>query len=219
MKQPLAKLSHVSVLVLSLCAIAFAGCSTTATAESQYVVKPVVQKKIGQLPAGPLYWRLENFASLAEAQAAVGPDGWNPASVKHETTTSLIAEIAGKVWVFTLGAKGAVTPGGVKLAEVGPVPTITAPEYLLRVNHGSGPPGAKTPVHTHPGSEAFYVVSGRLGQRTPHGVAHVEAGQTMNGHAPDMPMEVFNAGTSDLNALIMFVVDATKPFSVPAKLD
>jgi hypothetical protein len=29
-------------------------------------------------------------------------------------------------------------------------------------------------------------------------------------------MQVFNAGTTDLNALIMFVVDATKPFSVPA---
>ena len=40
----------------------------------------------------------------------------------------------------------------------------------------------------------------------------------MNGHDADMPMEVFNSGTTDLTALIMFVVDATKPFSVPAKL-
>lgn len=133
--------------------------------------------------------------------------------------TSPVAEVAGKVWLFTLGPKAGVTPGGTKVAEVGPVPPITAAEYLLRVNHGSGPPGAKTPVHTHPGSEAFYVVSGRLGQRTPHGVAPVEAGQVMNGHTPDMPMEVFNAGTTDLTALIMFVVDAAKPFSVPAKFE
>jgi hypothetical protein len=41
----------------------------------------------------------------------------------------------------------------------------------------------------------------------------------MNGHAADMPMEVFNAGTTELTALIMFVVDATKPFSVPAKME
>jgi hypothetical protein len=34
-----------------------------------------------------------------------------------------------------------------------------------------------------------------------------------------MPMEVFNGGTTDLTALIMFVVDATKPFSVPAKFE
>jgi len=191
---------------------------STTKAQQQYVVKPVAQKKIKQLPTGPLYWRVENFATLADAKAAVGPDGWNPASVQYETTTSLIAEVAGKIWVVTLGPKDASTPGGSKVAEIGPVPAITAPEYLLRLNYGSGPPGAKTPVHSHPGSEAFYVVAGRLGQRTPHGVDYVEAGHTMNGHSAGMPMQVFNAGTTDLTALIMFVVDASKPFSVPAKL-
>jgi hypothetical protein len=192
--------------------------SLPVAAQQQYVVKPVAQKKIKQLPTGPLYWRVENFPTLADAKAAVGPDGWNPASVRYETTTALIAEVAGKIWVVTLGPKDASTPGGSKVAEIGPVPAITAPEYLLRLNYGSGPPGADTPVHSHPGSEAFYVVAGRLGQRTPHGVDYVEAGHTMNGHPAGMPMQVFNAGTTDLTALIMFVVDASKPFSVPTKL-
>ena len=61
-------------------------------------------------------------------------------------------------------------------------------------------------------------IAGRLGQRTPHGVANAEAGHTMNGHAPGTVMQVFNSGTTNLDALIMFVVDATKPFSVPAKM-
>jgi hypothetical protein len=191
---------------------------STAAAQQQYSVKPVAQKKIEQLPTGPLYWRVETFPTLADAKAAVGPDGWNPASVRYETTTSLIAEVAGKIWVVTLGPKDASTPGGSKVAEIGPVPAITAPEYLLRLNYGSGPPQAETPVHSHPGSEAFYVIAGRLGQRTPHGVDYVDAGHTMNGHTAGMPMQVFNAGTTDLAALIMFVVDASKPFSVPAKL-
>lgn len=186
--------------------------------DSVYVVKPIAQKAIKQLPPGPLYWRVENFPTIEQARTAIGPDGWDPASVRYETTASLLAEVVGKVWVFTLGAKGASTPGGARVAEVGPIPPIKASEYLLRVNHGYGPPGARTPVHTHPGSEAFYVASGRLGQRTPHGVSHVESGQTMNGHAPDMPMEVFNSGSTELNALIMFVVDASRPFSEPAKL-
>jgi quercetin dioxygenase-like cupin family protein len=186
-------------------------------AEGVYVVKPVAEKKVKQLLAGPLYWRVENFPTLAQAQAALGPDRWNPNTVSYEAATSLAAEVAGKVWLFTLGAKGGSTPGGTKVAEIGPVPSITAPEYLLRINFGSGPPGAKTPVHTHPGSEAFYVVAGRLGQRTSHGVNHVEAGHTMNGHPADTVMEVFNSGTTELTALIMFVVDATKPFSSPAK--
>jgi quercetin dioxygenase-like cupin family protein len=186
-------------------------------AEGVYVVKPVAEKKVKQLPAGPLYWRVENFPTLAQAQAAIGPDRWNPNTVNYDVATSLAAEVAGKVWLLTLGPKGGSTPGGTKVAEIGPVPSITAPEYLLRINYGSGPPGAKTPVHTHPGSEAFYVVAGRLGQRTSHGVNHVEAGHTMNGHPADTVMEVFNSGTTELTALIMFVVDATKPFSSPAK--
>ena len=51
---------------------------TPVAAQEQYVVKPVAQKKIEQLPTGPLYWRVENFPALADAKAAVGPDGWNP---------------------------------------------------------------------------------------------------------------------------------------------
>lgn len=208
----------VAAGIALLCAFAWLAPSTAA-AHTPYTVKPLAQKKIKELPAGPLYWRVETFPTLADAKAAVGPDGWNPASVRYETTTSLIVEVAGKVWVLTLGPMGASTPGGHKLAEIGPVSTAPASEYLLRVNQGSGPPGSETPVHSHPGSEAFYVISGELGQRTPYGVAHVEAGHSMNGHEAGMAMQVFNSGSTDLTALIMFVVDATKPFSEPAKLE
>jgi len=184
-----------------------------------YVVKPIAEMKVKQLPKGPLYWRIENFPSLEQAKAAASAEyRWKPDTVSYEGSPALTAEVAGKVWLFTLGPQGGATAGGTKVAEIGPVPAIAAPEYLLRVNYGHGPPEAKTPVHTHPGSEAFYVVAGRLGQRTPHGVSYVEAGQTMNGHTAGMPMEVFNGGTTELTALIMFVVDAGKPFSVPATL-
>ncbi len=184
----------------------------------QYVVKPIAEMKVKQLPKGPLYWRVENFPTLDQAKAAAGEYRWNPNTVTYDGWPSLTAEVAGKVWLFTLGSQGAATPGGTKLVEIGPVPSISAPEYLLRINYGSGPPGAKTPIHQHFGSEAFYVLDGKLGQRTPHGVSYVEAGNTMNGHMAEMPMEVFNGGATDLSALIMFVVDATKPFSVPATL-
>jgi quercetin dioxygenase-like cupin family protein len=204
------------ILIGMIAALASGLCSLSSAAGEVYIVKPVAEMKVKQLPPGPLYWRIENFSTLEEAKAAIPPARWNPDSVSHDPTTALAAEVAGKVWLFTLGPKGGSTPGGTKVAEVGPVPRVTAPEYVLRVNHGYGPPGAKTPVHTHPGSEAFYVVAGRLGQKTTHGVSHVEAGQTMSGHAADTVMQVFNSGTTDLTALIMFVVDATKPFSSPA---
>lgn len=165
-----------------------------------FVVKPLAEKRINQLPPGPLYWRVENLATLEQAQAAAG-------------ATSLAVAAAGRYWLFTLGPGGGSTPGAAKVAEIGPVPPIMAPEYLLRINQASGAPGAKSPLHTHPGSEAFYVLAGRLSQTTPQGVSHVEAGQFMNGRGADTPMEVSSSGTADLSALVMFVVDATKPFS------
>jgi hypothetical protein len=203
MELQISKARRIAAWALAIGAVGWL--SQSIASEPKFVIKPVAEKKVKELPAGPLYWRIENFPALAQAKAAEGPH-------------ALAAEISGKVWLFTLGAKGGATAGGIKVAEIGPVPPITAPEYLLRINHAGGPPGAKTPIHTHPGSEAFYVLSGRLGQRTPHGVAHAEAGQTMNGHSPDTPMIVFSDGNTDLDQIVMFVVDATKPFSSPAKL-
>jgi hypothetical protein len=180
--------------------------SPSPAAAQKFEIKPVAEKKLKQLPAGTLYWRIENFSTLAQAEAAAGP-------------TSLAAEVAGKVWLFTLGPKGGSTRGGAKVVEIGPVPPISASEYLLRINRAGGPPGAKSSVHTHPGSEAFYVLAGRLGQKTPHGTSHADAGQSMNGHGADTPMEVFSSGTTDLDQLVMFVVDAARSFSSPAKFD
>lgn len=175
-------------------------------AAQQLFIKPVAEKKLKELPAGPLYWRVERFSGLEQAQAAVGP-------------TSLAVDVAGKAWLFTLAAAGGATPGASKVTEIGPVPPLLAPEYLLRINHASGPPGAKTAVHSHPGSEAFYVLAGRVGQRTPHGVTYADAGQSMNGRGTDTPMEVLSAGSVDLDQLVMFVVDATRPFSSPARFE
>jgi len=39
------------------------------------------------------------------------------------------------------------------------------------------------------------------------------------GHGADMPMEVFSAGMTDLDQVVMFVVDATRPFSSPARFE
>jgi len=208
------------VLALSfLSGIAILCSPSSVAAQAKYVVQPVAEMKVKQLPKGDLFWHVENFPTLDKAKAAAPPYRWNPDTVSYDGLPSLTAEVAGKAWLFTLGPKGGVAAGGAEVAEIGPVPPLSAPEYLLRVNYGHGPPGATTPVHMHPGSESFYVIAGRLGQRTPQGVMNVEAGHSMNGHPAGMTMEVFNSGTTELDALIMFVVDATKPFSVPAKFE
>jgi hypothetical protein len=189
---------------LALCATAVCLATSTAIAQQALVIKPLAERKVAELPAGQLFWRIENFPSAEAAQAAAGP-------------YSLVTGARGKTWLFTLGAAGGATPGGAKVTELGPIPRITAPQYMLRINEASGAPGAVTSVHSHPGSEAFYVLAGEQSIRGVHGVLKVAEGRAETGHGADMAMQVSSSGSTDLHALVMFVVDATRPFSSPAK--
>ena len=193
------------IAAVAVLASALSSLPTTAIAEQALVIKSLAEKKVAELPPGPLFWRIENFAVLSQAQGAAGQ--W-----------SLVAESAGKIWLFTLGPAGGSSTGGTKVAEVGPIPRVVAPQFLLRINEASGPPGSITPVHTHPGSEAFFVLSGEQSIRGPHGVMRVGTGHAEAGQGADMPMQVSSTGSTDLHALVMFVVDATQSFSSPAKL-
>ena len=180
-------------------------CISQSIAQPALVIKPLAEKKVTELPAGPLVWRLENFPAVAQAQAAAGP-------------AALVVEAGGKVWLFTLGPAGGASAGGTKIAEVGPIPRVAATQYLLRINEAIGPPGSITPVHTHPGSEAFYVLAGEQSIRTPQGTIKVTVGHPESGPGIDTPLQVASSGATDLHALVMFMVDASKPFSSPAKL-
>jgi len=184
--------------------------STAAVAQQtlvpgSLVVKAIADKKVTTLPVGRprLYWRIDSFPSLAQAQAAAGPWG-------------LAAEAFGRAWLFTLGPKGGSSSGGTKVAEVGPLPPVAASVYLLRINESSGPPGSITVVHTHPGTEATYVLAGEWCMRTPNGTIRVSAGRAEAGVGADVPGQVSSCGSTDLRGLVMFVVDATRPFSSPA---
>jgi len=179
--------------------------STHAFAHDPLKIKPLAEKKVAQLPAGNLYWRIENVDSLAAAQAASGEWG-------------LATEAAGKVWLFTLGEKGGSTGAGRKVAEVGPIPRPEAAQFLLRINEATGAPGSVTPVHSHPGSEAFYVLAGEQSIRHPRGTLKVRPGEAEAGQGGDVAMQVSSSGPGDLHALVMFVVDAGRPFSTPAVL-
>ncbi len=172
-------------------------------ASREFVVEQIAARSVERLPDDTLYWRIESYPTLAEAEAAAG-------------RFSLAADASGRSWLFTLGAQGERTAGAMFVTELGPVPRFEARRYTLRVNRAHAAAGLATGVHTHPGSEAFYVLTGELTQRTQHGIARAEAGETMNGHAPGMVMQLVSTGTEDLDQLVLFVVDADQPFSSPA---
>ncbi len=179
--------------------------ATAVAAPPALVIKPLAERKVAALPAGTLYWRIENYPSLEAAKAAASP--W-----------SLAVESAGKAWLFTLGGAGGATPAGARVAEVGPIPRIAASEYLLRINEATGAPGSVTPIHAHPGSEAFYVLRGEQSIRGPKGTLRLAAGAAEAGSGSDVAMQVSSTGDTDLHALVMFVVDAGRPFSSPSQL-
>lgn len=215
------KIWRIAAVFAATGALALSGCTsnvntsepTTQTAtptaqeeQEEFVVEPVAEKTVTELPAGPLYWHVENFPALADAEAAAGP-------------LSLATDVEGKVWLFTLGPKGTPTHGGSMVTEIGPLVDVSAPEYLLLISHAVAAPGAKSGVHTHPGTEAFLVLEGQLSQQTPHGVNVVEAGKTLAGGPAEHPMEVTSSGGEELHWLIMFVLDANKPFASDATFE
>lgn len=189
-------------VAIGVCLCALQG---TVAAHQPLLIKPLAEKKVTELPAGPLMWTIETFDSVALAEGAAGM--W-----------SLVVQSEGKVWLFTLGQGDQASSGGTKVAEVGPIPRINAKTYLLRINDASGPPGSVTPVHSHPGSEAFFVLSGEQSIRSATRVMTVGEGHTEAGQGADNAMEVSSSGATNLHALVMFVVDADRPFSTPAKL-
>lgn len=196
---------RIALLSLLAVGLAWVVLPITASAQPVWDAKILVERKLAALPPGELYWQVESFPTTTQAKAVA-------------TDASLVAESAGKAWLFTLAGKGA-SFGGTKVAEIGPVPAIAAPSYLLRVQEAGGPPGATTPVHSHPGSESFFVLSGTLRDKTQFGTMEVGSSKAMQGHGSDTIMQASSAGPGNLTALVLFVLDATKPFSTPASFN
>ena len=42
-------------------------------AQQKYIVQPIAEMKVKQLPKGELFWRVESFPTLDEAKAAAPP--------------------------------------------------------------------------------------------------------------------------------------------------
>jgi mannose-6-phosphate isomerase-like protein (cupin superfamily) len=190
---------------LALVASALCFAAPPASAHEALNLKNLGQKKVETLPPGELYWRIATFPSIAQAQSAAGPYGL------------AVQSRDGKAWLFTLGAKDAAG-AGTRVSEVGPIAPFPAHDYLLRVNEATGEPGATTSVHSHPGSEAYFVLDGEQSVRGPNGVLKIHPGQSSTGNGAYVPMQVTSTGAAGLHALVMFVVDANRPFSSPAHM-
>jgi hypothetical protein len=168
----------------------------------QLTVKPFTT-----LPKGILFLRLENFSTTKAARAA-------------ETPASAIVEWAGKIWLLTLGPKAGRSSGGTLVAEVGPVPDIPpAATYVLDINEADFGPEDRAQVarqvHTHPGPEIFYLLTGEQCLETPNGTTRARAGEGMVAPA-NTPMQLNITGSSKRDAFFVVIHDSTKPRVTPS---
>lgn len=195
--------SLASALVAS--AVAFASLASAQEAP-KFAVKKVAERTLSSLPKGDLYWTAETFPNLDAAKAAM-------------TDTAVAVEIDGTPWLLTLGAEDKVGHGGHWRTSIGPIDRFEASSYMLRINVSDAPPGTKTSVHSHPGSEAMYVLSGEVTVNWPSKTSVIKTGEGSPGQPPHTPMLASSTGDGTLKELIMFVVDPSQDFAKPETMN
>jgi len=164
----------------------------------------VASESLGQLPKGPLFWHLYSYESRSAAQA-----------VKRQGET--VVESLGKVWLTTIAPAGWKPSGGERVSEIGPLPVIAGEAYMAQSMEAIFPPGFDTPVHRHPGPEAWYTVAGEVCLETPGQKAVGRAGDKDGVIVPGgQPMRLSVTGTELRRSLVLILHESSKPHTVPA---
>jgi ribonuclease BN (tRNA processing enzyme)/quercetin dioxygenase-like cupin family protein len=176
-------------------------CTMPASERSQeegcYVI---ANEALESLPPGPLFWHLYTYPTTAAASEARG------------TSSGSVVESFGKSWLFKLAPADWKPPAGEKVAVIGPLPVPLAKKYFARYMESiEAPTVAGTPVHTHPGPEAWYLVSGAQCLRTPSKAFVLHSGDT--GFVPGgEPMMLKPNGTEPRHSLVLVLHDASQPW-------
>lgn len=155
------------------------------------------------LPADqPLYWHLYNFPDL---------DAANAARQGEETVTTSL----GKVWLMNVAPNAWRAAGGERVAVIGPLPVLPGERYAVEYMEAISPPGFDSPVHVHPGPEAWYTTAGEVCLETPDGKSVGRAGDARGVVVPgNLPMRLSVTGTELRRSIVMIVHDASKPHTV-----
>ncbi len=102
------------------------------------------------------------------------------------------------------------------MAEIGPLEVRGGRSYAARYMEAVFRPGMQTRVHTHPGPEAWYTLSGEMCLETPEGSMTGRAGGPPVIVPEGPPMQLTATGTEVRRALVLVLHDASHPASVPA---
>jgi quercetin dioxygenase-like cupin family protein len=163
----------------------------------------IVSEELGRLGQEPIFWHLDTYQSRAEADAAKASRG-------------TVVESLGKFWLFTIAERGWRPPGGVRVAEIGPLPINSEAAYTAMYMEAVFRPGMKSTVHRHSGPEAWYTLTGETCLETPEGTVVGRAGGQYVIVPGGPPMELTATGTDVRRAEVLILHDASQPPSSPA---
>ena len=174
---------------------------TQRTSENGCYVSATV--RLGELPSGPLFWHLYTYPSRSAAEAIAGP-------------RLTIVEAFGKIWLFAIAEEGWRPASGERAAVLGPLHTGAGKPYTAHYVEAVFPPGMKTAVHFHHGSEASYVVAGSECVETPEGklVNTIGQGAVV---APNTPMQLSNPGPDTRRGVALILHEDTHHWSTLTK--
>lgn len=114
-----------------------------------------------------LYWHIAEFADVPAAETEAR---------KHRS--SKVVSAHGRIWLLVIGARGERVGSGKPANVIGPMDAPTVGTVSVRFLTSTFPPGMRTRVHAHPGSEAFYVIEGEQCVETPTVRHRITAGHS-----------------------------------------
>lgn len=112
-----------------------------------------------------------------------------------KSATGIVVEEDGRTWLSEFGPRNTAPRGGEAIAVIGPMQLPAAKSYAAVLSYAVMRPGDSSRVHTHPGPEGWYVLSGEQCLETPAGANRARAGGTMT-VPPNIPMELDVTGTT-----------------------
>jgi quercetin dioxygenase-like cupin family protein len=155
----------------------------------------------GEMSNSTVFWHVDNFQSLAEAEAVKGARG-------------TVVQGLGKIWLFTIAKAGWQPSAGVRVAQIGPLHVKLGEKYTAQYMVAVFTPGMTTPVHRHPGPEAWYTLSGEVCLETPNGKLLGRAGEnTIVPAGP--PMKLTATGTEKRRSLVLILHETSQPSGFP----
>jgi hypothetical protein len=162
------------------------------------------REELGPLPKDSVFhWHIDAFATRAAAEAA-------------RAQRSTVVESLGRLWLFTIAEPNWRPATGQRMASVGPLPLIKADAYAAVYMEGVFRPGMRSPIHRHPGVEAWYTLEGEQCLETPQGKLVQRAGDPGVMVPGGLPMILTGTGSEVRRSLVLILQDATRPRSMLA---